>query len=308
MISDLLVSLRRNGGRIRFRVSPGIVLLVVLLALAGCQQQEGIVTYKIPTKVPEQLLPGKDRMLAAMVPRGSQVWFFKVLGPGAAVDMIDDQFQDFVKNIQFDAADEPVIDSLPEGWRRGGKKPLRFATIDINTPKKQLDLSISSLSAPEKDWDAYVAENVNRWRGQVGLAPSEDKWSGGQSIEIAAAQGQSIWVDVTGEPGAGGAAPMGMMPGGGPFQDGPTDATMAADPTASEIETTELQSEVPPGWEKQAVSKGGMREAAFTVGQSEVTVITAGGDLRSNVARWMGQVAGTQPDDAAVDLAQLSQE
>ena len=50
-----------------------------------------------------------------------------------------------------------------------------------------------------------------------------------------------------------------------------------------------------------------MRLAAFNVGpenqSAEITVITAGGDLRGNVARWLGQVRnGTVPDEV-VDQA-----
>ena len=48
-----------------------------------------------------------------------------------------------------------------------------------------------------------------------------------------------------------------------------------------------------------------MRLVSIDVGPdaapAEVTLIPAGGDLRSNVARWMGQVAGDPPDETALD-------
>lgn len=319
MIPDLREKVRHHGGGIRRRLAATPVLMLATLMVAtlmigGCDQPEGIVTYKIPKKVPEQLLPGKDRLLAVMVPRGEKVWFFKILGPEDAVALIDDEFQSFVKSVQFDSSDEPVLESLPEGWRRGGKKPMRFATIDINTPKKQLDLSISNLSVPgtmdEAAWNDYVQQNVNRWRGQVGLKPSSEKWSGGESIELAAAEGQAVWVDLVGQPGAATAAPMGMMPGAGPMGMPPAtrlpvnassgNASSGNAPQGTSTQTS-LQSETPEGWERLDVRPGGMREAAFKVGESEITVITAGGDLRSNVARWMGQVAGGKPEESAVD-------
>ncbi|QDV87987.1 hypothetical protein [Stieleria magnilauensis] len=319
MIPDLREKVRHHGGGIRRRLAvPPVRMLATLkiaalmfamLIIGGCEQPEGIVTYKIPTKVPEQLLPGKDRLLAVMVPRGEKVWFFKILGPEDAVALIDDEFQSFVKSVQFDSSDEPVLEPLPEGWRRGGKKPMRFATIDINTPKKQLDLSISNLSVPgtmdEAAWNDYVQQNVNRWRGQVGLKPSSEKWSGGESIELAAAEGQAVWVDLVGQPGAATAAPMGMMPGAGPMgmppaARPPVNASTGSPPQGTPTQTS-LQSETPEGWERLDVRPGGMREAAFKVGESEITVITAGGDLRSNVARWMGQVAGGKPEESAVD-------
>ncbi len=47
--------------------------------------------------------------------------------------------------------------------------------------------------------------------------------------------------------------------------------------------------------------------AAFSVGPedsaAELTVIPAGGDLRGNVARWIGQVRGDQAPDEMVDKA-----
>lgn len=50
-----------------------------------------------------------------------------------------------------------------------------------------------------------------------------------------------------------------------------------------------------------------MRLAAFDVGPedapAEVTVISAGGDLRGNVARWLGQIRSGQVPDEVVDEA-----
>lgn len=334
MISDRIVNSRRSGGRVSLglagqffagqffarqlhagrRFGMWALLMSLLIALGGCQQNEGVVTYKVPTKIPEQLLPEKERMLAVMVPRGEKVWFFKVLGPKSAVDLIADSFQDFVTSIQFDSRGEPELSMLPDQWRRGADKAMRFATIDINTPKKQLDLSVSFLTSPGttegEKWDAYVVQNVDRWRGQVGLGPSTQKWSGGEPIEIAAAEGMSVLVDIIGDPGSGGAASMGMPPMmsrgmGGPAPGGPAPggARAPAAPAVPAPERPEISSDTPEGWQK--IQASGMRELAFKVGAeeaaAEVTVITAGGDLRSNVARWMGQVAGEKPEEAAVD-------
>ncbi|MCA9139292.1 MAG: hypothetical protein KDB00_21105 [Planctomycetales bacterium] len=284
------------------------------MALSGCQQKDEIVTYKVPKKIPEQLLPEKQRMLAAMVPRDGKVWFFKVLGPKSAVDLVADPFRDFVTGIQFDSQGEPELGDLPDGWRRGGEKAMRHATIDINTPKKQLDLSISFLPSPGSTegevWDTYVDQNINRWRGQVGLKPSTDKWAGGTEIKIDAAEGVGVWFDQSGDPSDVAATSMGtppMMAGGmGPMNPGPLNPGTGAAPANPETQAParpKIEFNSPDGW--QEIQASGMREVAFKLGSdeqaAEVTIITAGGDLRSNVARWMGQVAGQQPADAAVD-------
>lgn len=104
-----------------------------------------------------------------------------------------------------------------------------------------------------------------------------------------------------------------MMPGAGPMSGGPMSRRAPfMSSSASSIPTTgangasrpsKLDYEIPEGW--QEGKAGGMREAEFKVGppdaSAEVTVIQAGGDLRSNVARWMGQIAEGTPEDAAVD-------
>ena len=61
----------------------------------------------------------------------------------------------------------------------------------------------------------------------------------------------------------------------------------------------------PEGWRDGRMSS--MRMAAFNVGpedsSAELTVIPAGGDLRGNVARWLGQVREEQVPDEVVDKA-----
>lgn len=278
-----------------------LAMTLLFFVLVGCSQQEGIETYKISKKVPEQLLPGKDRLVAVMIPRGDKVWFFKILGPQDSVDLVGERFRSFVTAAKFDDNGDPVLKPLPEGWRRGGKKPMRFATIDINTEKKQLDLSVSSLPAPatmnDENWQDYVAQNVNRWRGQVGMDPSSEPFAGAETLAVEAAKGEAIWVDLIGQAGAGSPPMMGPMSGAGPMMTGDVPRE-PAEPSSSSLDF-----ETPDGWQEQPAR--GMREAAFKLeadgAEAEVTVITAGGNLRNNVARWMGQVAGGTPEDSEVD-------
>ncbi len=180
------------------------LVAILVVAATGCREPSPIEIYTIPTKIPEQLVAGKDRMLAAMVPKGDSVWFFKVNGPEAAVDGIESAFRKFVETIQFEDG-FPILTDLPEDWTRGANREMRYATILINTPNKQLDLSVSSLPR-QGDWDAQVKMNVNRWRGQQGLASSDDKWAEGEALTVAAADRDGVWVDLLGE--SGGAAPM----------------------------------------------------------------------------------------------------
>jgi hypothetical protein len=279
----------------------------------GCSKPAPIEEYTIPTSVPEQLRPGKERMLAAMVRKGDAVWFFKVSGPEGAVDEMDSQFRSFVERIEF-RDDVPDLASLPERWRQAANKNdrFRFASIDVNTPMKQLDVSVSRLSLQD-DWDAQVKMNVNRWRGQLDLPASEEKWAGGEPLEVAAADPtQGVWVDLLGDPSASGsmsppfANSMPRSAGPSQSQDAgkPASSTESSTPVA-DVQDERLKFDRPDGWRDGRRST--MRLASFNVGPedatAELTVIPAGGDLRGNVARWLGQVWKGKVPDEVVDQA-----
>lgn len=299
------------------RVLSAGTLLLVLLACAGCRNEDPIVTYTIPTTMPAQLQAGKERMLAAMVPRGDNIWFFKITGPEAAIERVEQPFKQFVTDIEFED-DHPHWETLPDGWQKAGEKAMRYASIDITTPEKQLDLSISRLPK-HGDWDEQVVANVNRWRGQVGLAPSTEKWAEGKPLQVPSSDGDSVWVDLVGEGGAAGSM-MGTPPfaGGAPFahppigqsspmaeQAGQGDATAGPESSAKTTGEPPLKYKAPAGWRDGRMSM--MRWAAFNVGPddaaAELTVMPAGGDLRENVARWIGQIRPSGSTDELVDQA-----
>ncbi len=186
--------------RFTCRNSCWVLLACCLAGLAGCERLAPVMTYTVPTKLPAKLVPGKDRMLAAMLPKGSEIWFFKVTGPEGAVDSIGKEFRSFVEGIEFEDG-SPKLSDLPTGWRRGGEKPFRYATLDVETPDKQLGISVSSLPLREDTWDEQVQDNVNRWRGQLGLPKSAAKWAGGEAITVQSADPNAVWVDIVGETG-----------------------------------------------------------------------------------------------------------
>ena len=265
------------------------------IAMIGCDAPQPVVTYTVPTEVPEQLRVGNDRMLAMMVPKDDLVWYFKVMGPEKAIAVIESDFIEFVKTIEI-AEGKPNLKQLPDGWRLGGERPMRFATIDVDTPGKQLDISVSNLPRRE-DWDQQVEMDVNRWRGQLGLGESNAKWADGKAIEIAAGDGSSVLVDIVGKQSSGAPA---MSP---PFARG--SAAPFVNKTPTKKRESRLKFEKPSGWRDGEMRS--MRMAAFNVGPeesvAEVTVIAAGGDLRGNVARWLGQIRPAGVPDEVVDRA-----
>lgn len=292
---------------------PILVGLLSVWAFAGCDRPEEIRTYEVPRRMPAVLKPSDDRMLAAMVPRGDSTWFFKVSGPERAVAAISDDLKRMVESLEFERSESdptPILDPLPEGWVQRRDKPMRFATIEIPAEPRFLDLSVSRLSR-QPDWDEEVLINVNRWRGQIGLEPSRERWAGAEPVDVAAADEQAVWVDLVGKmstdatsmspPGS-----AGPLAGAAP---GPARQANSTPPTAPRSGPN-LQLERPPGW--RPGRSGGMRLAAFEVGPesspTEITVITAGGDLRGNVQRWLGQVRSGDVPESVLDEAMSAAE
>lgn len=301
-----------------------VMLSMIAALLVGCGEQPTVRKYTISGAMPE-VLRTKDRMLGAIIPRDSQVWFVKVVGPAEAIALAEPQVRTFASGLTF-TKDGPDLSKLPATWNRGGEKPMRFATLLIDTPDAQLDVSISSLPRGG-EWPEQVAMNVNRWRGQMKLEESKEKWAGAEPLQTAAAsENEAFWVDLTGEMGGG---PSMMPMSGSPMAGSPdSGASMSADtPVASEGEaaskdgssgglsatagstkpdpSTGLNYVAPEGWRPGKMSM--MRLAAFNIGpedaQAELTIITAGGDLRGNVARWLGQVRGDTPPGDVVNKA-----
>ena len=224
-------------------------------------------------------------MLAVMIPQESQTWFFKVTGPEPAIESIEPAFREFLESVAFKNG-EPDLSELPDGWKHAGKKAFRFASVNIETPNKQLDLSISSLSK-QADWDQEVAMNVNRWRGQLGLEKSGKKWAGAEPVLLAATKEKCVWVDLLGEASSGPPAMTPPMLG----QRMPRPAAPGPSDSSSE-ESSRFDYDLPEGWIKEKAA--GMRLLAFSMGPkdaaAELTVISAGGDTRGNVKRWIGQI------------------
>ena len=284
-----------------------IVIAAVLTAGGGCGKPASIESYVISTEVPSELMPKKQRMLGAMFPRGDQVWFFKVTGPESSIAEMGSDFREFVEGISF-ADQGPLLNDLPQGWRRAADKPMRFASLSVETPEKQLDVSISSLTRQE-DWDQQVLANVNRWRGQLGLEASSEPMAGGEVLAAASSDGPGVWVDLTGEPSNASAPMTPPFAGSNPMAPAATLSqsaeTKGATTNRASNNDSRIQYTRPSDWRDGRASS--MRLASFDVGPedsvAEMTVIVAGGDLRGNVKRWLGQVIQGEASEEMVDQA-----
>lgn len=294
-----------------------LVTIVCLLAI-GCSGHDPIRTYEVA----KSAAGPNDRMLAAILPRGEQAWFFKLTGPTGPVGDVSEPFREFIHSVRFEN-DEPVWE-LADGWQVAPGNAMRFATIEITTEGDPLEMSVTTLPLRADDLTAYVLANVNRWRGQLGLAPvaAAELSEATEGVEI---DGNPAWlVNMEGRMSGGGMSGGGM--GAPPFAGGGSmPRPPAAGPAGPSSRATTGRSPpalafaVPEGWEESATdsSRGGFsipREAVFTVRdgdqQVEISVTRLGGDgggVIPNVNRWRQQVglAAADPSAAETELDEL---
>ena len=228
------------------------------------------------------------RMLAAIVPRGEQAWFFRLMGPAESRGRGQRQFPRAVKSVRFAADDAPPEWTLPDGWRQKPASGMRYATIEAGAADQVLDLSVTVLPRNEPNFDVYTLSNVNRWRGQLGLPPLAigRLHDGVEELELDGAA--ATLVDLVGHKPKDGMSRAPFAAGQMPPEVPPIAASgQRADQTP---DAPPLTYDVPSGWTE--TSAGGLRKAAFAIAdgdkQAEVTVIAlpaAGGALLPNVNR-----------------------
>ena len=150
------------------------------LPLCGCQDDSITWHESVPVTRSSPEDPGGNakqddreyRMITAIADRSDATWFFKLTGPKENTESVEEGWAQFLDSIKFGET-EPTWD-LPESWvsagfqdkALGGGMVMRMA--DIQTSDEETKVSVSSLPAGQE-----LLSNVNRWRGQLGLAPTD---------------------------------------------------------------------------------------------------------------------------------------
>ncbi|HWB11276.1 MAG TPA: hypothetical protein VG826_18755 [Pirellulales bacterium] len=260
------------------RFFPLLTILGLLASAAGCRREDEIRQYTVPKQSRVDRLGGNgtetagpQRMLAAVVLQPSQGWFFKLMGAEEAVNARADEFETFLKSVHFQ--DGAPQWSLPKGWREEAGNEFRYATLKIEgTP---LEVSVSTLPRGEADETEYVLNNVNRWRGQLGLNAIRPDELQRETKQVELEGSTATYVDLVGE-----AKSDSMSP---PFASG-----LARDASG-------LTYEVPQGWREEPPS--GIRKASFRIAEGETTADVSIIDLEASVAellpnvnRWREQI------------------
>ncbi len=214
--------------------SRWLILLPGFLALAvplGCERNEPIEHYTVAKPLPIEAPAGvqtpvvgepKDRTLAAIVPLGSQAWFFKLTGPKDAVAAKTEDFATFLKSVHFSDEGKPEW-TLPEGWSQQAGSDIRYATLlipgEADVPGKPLELTVITLPKAQADDANYTLININRWRGQLQMPLISKEQLAEQTTQVELAGATATMVDLLGT--ASGKSMGGPFSGGGgPFSSG----------------------------------------------------------------------------------------
>jgi hypothetical protein len=111
-----------------------------------------------------------ERILGAIIFQGDKAWFVKAAGSQPAFAEHVDGLLQVIMSIRF-ATDGTPSWTLPPGWNELPESGFRFRTL-VPAGSHALDISVSMLPKNEAD-DPFILSNVNRWRGQVNLPPTD---------------------------------------------------------------------------------------------------------------------------------------
>ncbi len=203
---------RQSNGTTLAALSSGALLGVILLATTGCTPNEEITRTTEPrveygkSDEPKAAHPQVEkiptRILGAIAAADEgESWFFKMMGPAEEVSKQEAAFDAFVSSIEIgNQKNRPVSWRLPEGWREGPQKG-RYATLLTSPAKDAVELAVSTAGG-------NLLDNVNRWRGQVGLEPVKQENLEAACREVTTKQGKKlIRVDAKGMAAPGPAMP-----------------------------------------------------------------------------------------------------
>ena len=279
------------------KLNRSTLLMNLLVVLAGCGSQESITQYSVPKE--ENTPVALSRASADPAQTGNpQAWFFKMSGASEAVTAVEPQFKSLMESLDF-ASGEPTW-TLPEGWSAEPGSAMRFATLTVDGTDPPLEVSVIKLPVFGDDRNEYVRQNIDRWRGQLGLGPMEgEDWvaAAKERGELSAllANGQQVTlVDLKGKTDE---VEDARMLGAVVLPETP--AVAESSKPAGETAVTSpkpsgstLTFDTPENWEAGKASS--MRAASFAVTDGDksldISAMMAGGDELSNVNRWRGQI------------------
>jgi hypothetical protein len=156
--------------------------------------------------------PAKDgRIIAAMTTNGSSTLFFKIRGNAALTEL---QKSDFIKWVAAvcdsqggtkspqtagamlpENSGNPQIKwQTPPGWSEVPPSAMRYASFNAGGSNDKIDISVVTFPGD----GGSDADNVNRWRQQIGLPPTTPAAVATQVAPLKTSEGNFSSVDIAG--------------------------------------------------------------------------------------------------------------
>ncbi len=284
---------RHLGRRPRFGMT--VLAITALLMQLGCGAEEPIRHYKVlkpevlyelnhvdasslTDTVPTVAGEPTDRLLGAIVPHGSQTWYFKMTGPMTLVAQQETAFRGLIASLKFDSADAVPRWTLPDSWQENEGSGRRLATLSVEVEGKKLETTIIQLATSPAP--SAILDNVNRWRSLMGLAPISVGQMQQETTKLELGDGSATLVNLVGN-----------------FSSGPmaTASATGGRPTSSpQTSATRVQYDKPDAWSEDSPATFSVATFRASKGDASVRITVSplkgdGGGLLANVNRWLGQ-------------------
>lgn len=251
-------------------------------------------------------IPLEDRrILGAVIPYATQAFYIKATDRIDRLEAVASEFRTVVERFSVDPKTGSLELSLPEKWSmKKRENDIAMAELNVVTASGNVQFTITSLSKPEdlSQWDDYLLSNINRWRGQLQLPPTD----------VSSLQKDLPTVPRDGAPlpayifdANGGSAKTSAIPPSNLNSNQPADPSPVAKPPATEP-TQKLSYDKPDSWELQPPRA--FREATFKIvrdqREGEVTISTKTRDAPiPNAAMWYGQLLKKDEPELQTQLA-----
>ena len=158
----------------------------------------------------------RQRMLAAILEHGPRTWYLKMVGPAELVAAQQSNFDAVLKSVRFPAGTAETADTgtrrrqhrpRPERlakWatpaeRRQDAEPKPPRTMSFQVGPGAGGAEVTVIKLPQES-SGSILDNINRWRGQVGLEPVGDitAVNRGSIEQVTIAGGDALLFDFAG--------------------------------------------------------------------------------------------------------------
>ena len=162
----------------------------------------------------------QSRIIIAVLPHDGTTWFFKLAGDGALVSTQKASFVDFLKSVTFEHGASPALQpnriaeasgqqtpaagrdpavkpswEMPSGWQELPPGQGLLAKFTVSDSEGKIEITVTAFPGNA----GGLTANVNRWRGQVGLAPLATADAEKQASSLDVLGGKAMLVDMTGD-------------------------------------------------------------------------------------------------------------